>query len=106
VVLEDVLHFSNWLLDFLISLLFLCFYPISSTSLLSNNIPVDQRSFWGSNNFWDQTTTATIQGKNQLKSAYKFAELLSAWPLHIGRVVDHLHVFFIVTNWCSIDNEV
>jgi hypothetical protein len=56
VVLEDVLHFSNWLPDFLIRLLFLCFYPISSTNLLSSSIAIDQGNFWGSNSFWDQTT--------------------------------------------------
>jgi len=51
VILEDVLHFINWLLDFLVHFLFFCFYPISPTSLLCNNIPIDQRSFWGSSSF-------------------------------------------------------
>jgi hypothetical protein len=52
VVFKDVFHFINWLPDFLVHLLFLCFYPISFT--ISNNIPVDQGSFWGSNNYWLQ----------------------------------------------------
>jgi hypothetical protein len=41
-VLENMLHLINWLFDFMVHFLFLCFYPISSTSLLSNNILVDQ----------------------------------------------------------------
>lgn len=53
-ILENVPHLTDWLHDFLVCFLFICFYPISSTSLLSNNIPVDQWSFWGSNNYWLQ----------------------------------------------------
>jgi hypothetical protein len=41
VVLENMLHLINWLFDFMVHFLFFCFYPISSTSLLSNNILVD-----------------------------------------------------------------
>ncbi len=53
-ILEDVLHLIDWPPNFLVRFLFFCFYPISSTSLLSNNIPTNQGSFWGSSNCWLQ----------------------------------------------------
>jgi hypothetical protein len=51
-VFEDVFYFINWLPDFLVHFLFLCFYPTSSTNLFSNSILVNQGSFWGSKTYW------------------------------------------------------
>jgi hypothetical protein len=32
-----------------------------------------------------------LRGKSYLRSAYRSAELLSAWPLQAGRALDQLH---------------
>ncbi len=42
--------------------------------------------------FGDQAAVGcNLRGKSYLRSAYRSAELLSAWPLHAGRALDQLH---------------
>jgi hypothetical protein len=66
--------------------------PSSSSSTPSPPpacFPADQGSSWGSGSCWVQ-----FKGKKLLRSAYRSAELLSAWPLHAGRALDQLHALY------------